>query len=88
MIGLKSEYDAVLRVNERGTPFVPYAFDRTKMVTKIILGPNSADGAINEVKGYLARIGLSHVPVLKSTSRYRSLDYSRTSLDDVRNALR
>lgn len=88
MIGLKGEYDAVQQVNERGTSFVPYAFDRTKMVMKIMLGPDSADGAINEVKGYLARIGLSHVPVLKSALPYRSLDDARITLDDVRNALR
>lgn len=87
MIGLKGEYDAVQQVNERGTPFVPYAFDRTKMVIKIMLGPDSADGAIDEVKGYLARIGLSHVPVLKSALPYRSLDDARITLDDVRNAL-
>lgn len=87
MIGLRGEYDTLQQVNERGTPFVPYAFDRTKMAVKIMLGPDSADGAIDEVKGYLARIGLCHVPVAKSALPYRTLDSARITLDDVRKAL-
>jgi len=87
MIGLKGEYDAIEQTNERGVPFVPYSFDRTKIVAKIILGPDSADGAVDAVKRYLASIDLSHVAVVKSTLPYRSLADARITLDNVKRDL-
>jgi hypothetical protein len=87
MIGVKGEYDAIEQRNDRGTPFVAYRFNRSKVVRKIILGPDSADGAVHAVKEYLTGIGLPHVSVVRSTLPYRSLETVRITNDEVKKAL-
>lgn len=45
-------------------------------------GADSADGAIDHMRRYLARVGLSHVRVVKSALPSRSLGPARITLDD------
>lgn len=87
-LGLKSEYEKIELRNERGATYVPYRFDRSKMVVKVVLGPDAPEEGIDLVNAYLSRLGMPKIPVVKSTLPYRSLEERRITVENIEHAFR